>query len=107
MYVDPNGKYAIVHKYIKKYDKEFTRWSKKKYVYKEVGKSASKGEVTGAIYGGLVGSGRSAFYKYIKIGKAYGGLVGKKTVPRVGTIGGAVIGYHLGAAKGAIFAYGK
>ncbi|WP_236546463.1 RHS repeat-associated core domain-containing protein [Anoxybacillus sp. PDR2] len=107
MMVDPDGKYAIVRKYINKYDREFTRWSKNKYVSREVGKGAASGAVKGAIFGGLAGSGWSAFIKYIKVGKAFGGLVGKKTIPRVGAMGGAVIGYHLGASKGAIGGYGK
>lgn len=108
MNVDPDGHYAKWNQAWKKVDRKLTQWSKNDYVSKHVAKKTAKGARNGAVFGGLAGAGYTTFNRFIKVGRGMGGLGPKKSIPtNVGMIGGAVIGGHIGATKGAVTGYAQ
>ncbi|MEF7645723.1 RHS repeat-associated core domain-containing protein, partial [Bacillus cereus] len=113
MKVDPDGHYAvnIKTKWFQAWgnlDRKVTQWSKNGYVGKHVAAKTAKGARNGAVIGGLAGAGYTQFNRFFKVGRGVGGLGPKKFTPtNVGIIGGAVIGAHVGATKGAISGYAQ
>ncbi|PEK75304.1 wall-associated protein, partial [Bacillus toyonensis] len=113
MNIDPDGHYAVRIKTKwsqawRNVDRKLTQWSRNDYVGKHVAIKTAKGARNGAVFGGLAGAGYTTFNRFFKVGRGVGGLGPKKFTPtHVGIIGGAVIGGHVGASKGAITGYAQ
>ncbi|QWH13740.1 type IV secretion protein Rhs [Bacillus mycoides] len=113
MNIDPDGHYAMriktkLRQAWGKVDRKVTQWSKNDYVGKHVATKTAKGARNGAMFGGLAGAGYTQFNRVFKVGRGVGGLGPKKFTPaNVGFIGGAVIGGHVGASKGAVSGYAQ
>lgn len=113
MNIDPDGHYAVRIKTKwsqawRNADRKLTQWSRNDYVGKHVARKTAKGARNGAVFGGLAGAGYTMFNRFARVGRGVGGLGPKKFTPtHVGIFGGAIIGGHVGASKGAITGYAQ